>query len=571
MNDIREKHINNELFTQEDSAKIIEIHNKRIKEQSEFKNVVSIYNKHEDSVRRSWMMTQGMKPRKFKKMFKNHGKVVYRSLDAMNEKIIVFDLSAEKIGDICKRIASLPEGIVEEYIEQNAQLSKTFSDVLASIKIITVRADKSVSGVEKNKLYFVSSCICMASDVESSVQLTNGGLIAGINLESGKVVTDAVDKNGNIYDKHPVTNEVIKGFEIPLFDKVKAFVEDIAKNYIGYISWDIALSEHGPVLIGADIDPKADYVQLPYIHLGKGRKYVFEKYMIDPDTENAERPYGTKISSITKEGIEFYWKKPELANGYEVFRGYEEDGPFYPVALIEKRTVGTYTDSEFDQTKKEVYYSVRSYIDDSEGNRIYSARTEPKMAAFIDTFKQEREATYMYSDTVRTMKAFYGWGEPSDAVWYSDNEAVATVDGEGTITAIATGECNIICKSKEVGAEALSKVVVNRTPCEPLSEITARYSLNESSGCWENKSASKTEDAVIMMVGDMMCGKRQMQTQYTEEEGWNFNDSYKHIREVIAEADFSVGNLETLLASGWPYMTDEVYIDNKNNCNASTQ
>lgn len=571
MSDIREDYIDNELFTQQDSEQIIEIHNKAIKVQPVFKNRASIYSRYEDFLGRPWMVTQGMKARKFKKMFKNQDKVIYRSLADMNDSPTIFDLSTERIGDVCKKLSALPEGIAEGYIEQDNRITRTFSDALTSIRIFTVRAEKGVSGVEKNKLYFVNGCICMAFGKDFSVQLENGGLIAAIDLESGEIVTDAVDAKGNIYDKHPETNEVIKGFKTPSFDNIKTFVENLAKDYIGYISWDIALSERGPVLIGADIEPKSEYAQLPYLHLGKGRKYVFEKYMIDPNMENAERPYGTKISSITKEGIEFYWKKPELANGYEVFRGYEEDGPFYPVSLIEKRTVGTYIDSKFDQTKKEVYYLVRSYIDDNEGNRIFSARTEPKKATFIDTFKQERETTYMYSDTVRTMKAFYGWGEPSDAVWCSDNEAIATVDGEGTITAISTGECNIICKSKEIGAEALSKVVVNRMPCEPLSEITARYSHNEFSGCWENKAASKTEDAVIMMVGDMMCGKRQMQTQYTDEEGWNFNDSYKHIREVIAEADFSVGNLETLLASGWPYMTDEVYIDNKNNCNATSR
>ena len=32
-----------------------------------------------------------------------------------------------------------------------------------------------------------------------------------------------------------------------------------------------------------------------------------------------------------------------------------------------------------------------------------------------------------------------------------------------------------------------------------------------------------------------------------------------------------MGNLETLLAPGWPYMLDEAYIDNKNNCNASSR
>ncbi len=74
-----------------------------------------------------------------------------------------------------------------------------------------------------------------------------------------------------------------------------------------------------------------------------------------------------------------------------------------------------------------------------------------------------------------------------------------------------------------------------------------------------------------MMVGDLMCGKRQMQVQYSEEGGWNFNESFKYIREVISESDLAVCNVETLLASGWPYMIDECYIDNKNNCNAPSR
>ena len=72
-----------------------------------------------------------------------------------------------------------------------------------------------------------------------------------------------------------------------------------------------------------------------------------------------------------------------------------------------------------------------------------------------------------------------------------------------------------------------------------------------------------------MMVGDMMCGKRQMEAQFSEKEGWNFNSSYTYVREITASADFAIGNLETLLASGWPYMIDETYINNTNNCNAT--
>lgn len=571
MTNKKEEYMINEFFTQEDSEKICDIYNKDIKAQETFKNRVALYTEFEDFLNRPWMSTQDIKLRKFKKIFKKEKKLIYKPLHYGEESVKVFDLNNDKINSVYKKMSNLPEGTIEGYIEQTPQLNQLYPDAVTAVKITTVHAEKKVDGVEKNKVYFLNACVCMARGSETVAQLKRNGLIAAIDVDSGQIITAAVDEDGVVYEKHPDTGCSLKGFMIPSFDKIRALVEMLAQTYVGYFSWDIALTEKGPLMMDASIEPSAELVQLPYAFLGKGKKYAVEKFMIDPEADNAERPYGTKISNITKEGIEFYWKKPEIADGYEVFRGYEEDGPFNLIAVIKKRTIGTYVDSEFDKTKKEVFYSVRSYINSSDGKRVLSARTEPKKAAFRETFILERDATYMYSGTTRNIRAFYGWEEPVDAVWHSDNENVALVSDNGTITSVATGECNIICESESIGSVATSKVIVNRVACEPLSKIVSRYSFNSDSGCWENNSSLKKNDAVIMMVGDMMCGKRQMQTQYNEEEGWNFNDSYKHIREVIKEADFSIGNLETLLAAGWPYMSDEVYIDNKNNCNATSR
>ena len=140
---------------------------------------------------------------------------------------------------------------------------------------------------------------------------------------------------------------------------------------------------------------------------------------------------------------------------------------------------------------------------------------------------------------------------------------------EGLITAVASGECLLTCTSEALGQQTRTRVIVDRKADGPLGGAEPRYTFNGETGLWENKTAPRSGDAVIMMVGDMMCGKRQMQKQYSEKEGWNFNDSFDYVREITAASDLAVGNLETLLAPGWPYMLDEAYIDNMNNCNAS--
>ncbi len=290
--------------------------------------------------------------------------------------------------------------------------------------------------------------------------------------------------------------------------------------------------------------------------------------MLTEETKSMpDKPHGPKIASITDRGIEFYWKKVEHASGYEVFRSYEEEGIFEKIGENNKRSKGEYIDSDFDHSRKEIYYKSRSYINNADGTREYSAFTKPAAAVFRDQIMIEREVSVMYDGASRKIRAFYGWGEVSDAKWTSDDENVATIDREGFIHAIAAGEAVIRCSSKLLGQEKTAKVIVNRKSMKPLVTGKRRYVFNSENGHWENRTAKKRGDAVIMMAGDMMCGTNQTKRQYTKENGWSYNDSYEYVRNTTALSDFAIGNLETLMAPGWPYMIDEAYIDNKNNCN----
>lgn len=292
--------------------------------------------------------------------------------------------------------------------------------------------------------------------------------------------------------------------------------------------------------------------------------------MVGQDTEEnvkADRPYGLDIASITDEGIEVSWKNAEFADGYEIYRSYEKEGEY---ELIQDVTAGkkkAYQDNSFDHEQRIVYYKMRGYLTGEDGQKTYSKYTKSIKAKYRENMKLSHSALYLPSGEVRTLEAYFGWGNVADAVWSSDNAAAASIQTDGTVTAVSSGTALITCTSEILGTSLQCTVVVDREPTEPLGEISSRYQLN-AEGYWENPNAEDTGDAVIMMTGDMMCTSAQQRDQDSDCGDYNFNESFTYVKDVISEADFAIGNLETMLSSSWPYMVDEVYIDNRANCNA---
>lgn len=596
-----------EYFSKGDADKLKKKYNKDPELLKVFMNKDLFCTKFEEYLGRKWMSTTDMDFPTFRQKFADKGKIIYkpRALSG-GHGVQVFEFNDKTIKSVYNTLRDMPTGIIEEYVIQHAEMQKMSLNSVNTIRVVTIQTYDDVPGVEKNKVHFVYMGMRMGQGKSYVDNLHSGGMMACINVDTGIVETNAADFENKIFEYHPDTGVQIKGFKIPFFNEIKQLIEKAGEGIPGYLGWDVAITENGPILIEVNTHPGADGLQTPFVPMKKGMRYVIAKYLGEPEAEGVEEkpaeakaveeevpepkqkktgdktikqgkvavhdapeiPYGTSISSITREGIEFYWKKPEAAIGYEVFRSYEKEGPLEWIAVVRRRDIGTYIDAEFDRGRKKIFYFVRSFIDREDGTRVFSPLTEPTVAEFREEFRLEREVTYLYSGSSRKNRALYGWGEMENIEWSSDNEAVATVSAEGEITAVAAGECTIRCISRELNKKATARVVVDRKATKPLAEIVSRYHFNDAARCWENPQAQKTDDAVIMMAGDMMCGKRQMEKQYMPLRGWNFNASYTYAKDITALSDFAIGNLETLLAAGWPYMKDEVYIDNKNNCNA---
>ena len=102
----------------------------------------------------------------------------------------------------------------------------------------------------------------------------SGGMGAGVNIETGLIETEAVDKHFQRYSTHPVTGKSIKGFQIPEWEAVKQLALQAASvtPELRYASWDIAVTPEGPVMIEGNWDAEFYAEQMLY---GRGNRSLF--------------------------------------------------------------------------------------------------------------------------------------------------------------------------------------------------------------------------------------------------------------------------------------------------------
>lgn len=74
-----------------------------------------------------------------------------------------------------------------------------------------------------------------------------------------------------MYETHPDTGTPIVGFQVPMFPQVREMVKKAALvvEDIGYVAWDVAVTEKGPVFIEGNHFPGHDIYQMP-VHIDGG-------------------------------------------------------------------------------------------------------------------------------------------------------------------------------------------------------------------------------------------------------------------------------------------------------------
>lgn len=212
----------------------------------------------DDYLKRKWMFINRKNYNEFECFIKNMDYIIAKPNDNTEgkriEKIKVGDYSIKKLYNYLKDKDLL---LVEEVIKQHNYLNKLYSKSINRVTVVTI--------LYNDITYIISINLNLGNNsiVDS---LKRGGMTNKIDIETGTSLHPFCDRGLNNYYFHPVTKEKINNIKLPYINEIKSLVKDLSKiiKTVRYVSWDIAITNDGPILIGANPLPNI-YYQF-YVH-----------------------------------------------------------------------------------------------------------------------------------------------------------------------------------------------------------------------------------------------------------------------------------------------------------------
>lgn len=211
-----------------------------------------------DYLKRKWMFINRKNYNEFECFIKNMDYIIAKPNDNTEgkriEKIKVGDYSIKELYNYLKDKDLL---LVEEVIKQHNYLNKLYSKSINRVTVVTI--------LYNDITYIISINLNLGNNsiVDS---LKRGGMTNKIDIETGTSLHPFCDRGLNNYYFHPVTKEKINNIKLPYINEIKSLVKDLSKiiKTVRYVSWDIAITNDGPILIGANPLPNI-YYQF-YVH-----------------------------------------------------------------------------------------------------------------------------------------------------------------------------------------------------------------------------------------------------------------------------------------------------------------
>ena len=233
-------------------------------------------------VRRPWCVNTKVTFEQFCETFKDTERVMYKPIAGhRGYGVEAIYLTPETMKDIYDRLVTYPEGVVEAFIKQHPEMCKLSPTSVNSLRFVTFSSNKKPVTPDGKMVDIAYSIVRFGREGAIVDNLHSGGMVANVDLETGCLATDGADRNGDMWVTHPDTGVTIKGFKIPYFEEAREMVKEaIATRKVeGYIGWDIAISENGPMLLEVNDRPGSDGLQTAPAQAKMGMKFLMDKYM----------------------------------------------------------------------------------------------------------------------------------------------------------------------------------------------------------------------------------------------------------------------------------------------------
>ncbi len=146
--------------------------------------------------------------------------------------------------------------LVEEEIKQHPTMKKLCPSSVNSVRIVTLRDKNGV-------VHHLYSLLRFGNGTKAVDNITSGGLYLLLDNNGRSASKAFCDKTGLFYETHPMTGVDLLNFEVPLHREAVELCKKAAGlvPQVGYIGWDAAITENGPILIEGNVLPGYDMIQ----------------------------------------------------------------------------------------------------------------------------------------------------------------------------------------------------------------------------------------------------------------------------------------------------------------------
>ncbi len=177
--------------------------------------------------------------------------VLYKPLEGSSgQGIVKFERSHwdGRTDAFCREIRAMGDAILEELLVQHPNMAGMCPTSVNTVRIATLLGDKQ-EGIVYAFLRIGNGKVMDNVDC--------GGMAARIDLDTGRLLTVAADKAGNVFEKHPMTGTPIVGFTIPYWEEAKKLCLEAMHQVpqVRFVAWDVAITADGPRFIEGNSFP----------------------------------------------------------------------------------------------------------------------------------------------------------------------------------------------------------------------------------------------------------------------------------------------------------------------------
>lgn len=210
-------------------------------------------------------------------ILKDTDRVIYKSKDGSGGvgMKVIDKADYSNIEDLANELRALPDGVVEQWIKQHTTMSVAYPNAVNCIRVATLFRD--------GKCHYLGAVFTLGYNHEKIANALQGALFGLIDIETGVVISDLCNYSDQLFKEHPDTGFVAKGFEVPFWKEVLELTARAAAVVpeVGYVGWDVAIAENGPVLIEGN-SLSAGYFAYEHYMLredGMGSRAVWEPFV----------------------------------------------------------------------------------------------------------------------------------------------------------------------------------------------------------------------------------------------------------------------------------------------------